>query len=84
MKKYQGLIFYDFLFKKSIFGQSPAGGKELKGRLKIPHARRKLMWTRILRKHITEVRLKKTLIDIRLNAEEEEMFHFLSSCKSTY
>jgi hypothetical protein len=29
MKKYQGIIFYDFLFKKSIFGQNPAGAKEL-------------------------------------------------------
>jgi hypothetical protein len=28
MKKYQGIIFYDFLFKKSIFGQNPAGAKE--------------------------------------------------------
>jgi hypothetical protein len=32
MKKYQGIIFYDFLFKKSIFGQNPAGAKELSQR----------------------------------------------------
>jgi hypothetical protein len=28
MKKYQESFFYDFLFKKTIFGQNPAGGKE--------------------------------------------------------
>jgi hypothetical protein len=33
MKKYQGIIFYDFLFKKLIFGQNAAGAKELKWKL---------------------------------------------------